>query len=194
MQQMPQLAAAPRLVREAITFPYFSGAEYMRRWVTTHPRDQQPYGDQMPKSSEEILDPSRAANGDKRLYVSFVGADSAIYGDVLGAMETRVLLAEARGSDGLLDPSVPGWGGDRFELYHSSDGDALIWIAAFDTPPARDGALRALTNWPHARAGYLRQLDAIEVSGKAGVRFTIAPTGWKGWTRLPTATASTTAN
>lgn len=189
--QMPQISAAPRLIREALTFPYFAGAEYMRWWMTTHPAGEQPYGAAMPQSSEEILAPERVARGDKRVYVTFVGGDSAVYGDLLGAMEIRVLLAQARGQEGLADPAVLGWGGDRFELYDTPKGEALVWIIVFDSPPARESAARALAQWPPKRAKYRSDLAKLEVSGKAALRLTVAPEGWSRWSSLPNAVAST---
>ena len=186
--QMPQLTAAPRLVREALTFPYFSGAEYMRYWVTTHPDDQQPYGDRMPRSSEEILAPNRAQNGDRPWQVTLDGP-AATYTDVLGAAETRLLLAAARNSEVLVDATVLGWGGDRFALYETPKGDALVWIAVFDAVPAREIALRALADWPPPRAGYKRMTVPLEVSGRPGLRLVIAPNEWGRWSALPTATA-----
>ena len=189
-QQMPALAAAPRLVREALTFPYFSGGEYMRWWVSTHPADAQPYGARMPRSSEEILAPERAGRGDVPLRVAFVGGPAATYADALGAAETRLLLAEALGQETFVDPAVLGWGGDRFELYATPGGDAMVWIAVFDSPPARDRALRALADWPPPRAGYKRMVVPLDVSGRPGLRFAIAPNEWGQWTALPTATAA----
>ena len=156
-----------------------------------HPNGEQPYGASIPKSTEEILSPERAARGDVRLYVTFVGADSAVYGDVLGPMEMRILLASARGQEGLVDPAVLGWGGDRFELYDTPAGEALVWIAVFDNKIARDRAAAALAHWPAARAGYRTDLAELEVSGKAGLRLAIAPSRWSGWSHLPTATATT---
>ena len=189
-QQMPQLTAAPRLVREALTFPYFSGAEYMRWWVTTHSAEQQPYGERMPTSSEAILAPERVLRGDLPLRVTFVGAPAAAYTDGLGAAETRLLLAEARGQEALVDPAVLGWGGDRFELYPTERGDALVWIIVFDSAPARDGMLRALAEWPPVRQGYKRMTVPLDVGGRPGLRLAIAPNEWGRWSALPSATAA----
>ena len=188
-QQMPQLTAAPRLVREALTFPYFSGAEYMRWWVTTHPDSEQPYGDKMPRSSEEILAPYRAQNGDRPWRVTIAGPAPA-YTDVLGAAESRLLLAAGRGRELLAEPIVLGWGGDRFALYETPAGDALVWIAVFDAVPARDGMLGALADWPPPRAGYKRTAVPLEVSGRPGLRLVVAPNDWGQWSALPTATAA----
>jgi len=189
-RKMPELAGAPRIIQEVVVFPYFGGAEYMRWWIMGHPRDEMPFGDRMPRSTEEIIAPERAARGDRPWVVTFVGADSAIYSDLLGAMEMRVLLAEARGSAELDDAAVLGWGGDRFQLYATPGGDALVWIAIFDTQAARDRALGALTNWPHPRAGYRRASEVLDVSGRPGLRLTVAPEGWTHWSSLPTAVAS----
>jgi hypothetical protein len=186
---MPQFAGAPRVLQEALIFPYVDGAAFVRWWVMNHPADQQPYGASLPRSTEEILAPERAARGDARLYVTFVGADSAVHADALGAMETRVLLASARGQAELDDPAILGWGGDRFELYDTPAGEALVWIAVFDTRASRDRAAAALAKWPAPRAAYRTDLAELEVSGKGGLRLTIAPAGWTRWSSLPTATA-----
>jgi hypothetical protein len=188
---MPQFAGAPRVIRETLLFPYIDGADYIRWWLTHGPPDQQPYGGLMPRSSEQILDPERSGHGDVPLRVTFVDTSGAVYGDVLGAAEMRVLLAEARGQEQLVDAAILGWGGDRFELYSTPKGHALVWIAVFDTPPAREAFLSALKKgWLHPRAGYRIASDPLDVSGRPGLRFTVAPTEWKRWSALPTATAA----
>ena len=194
--QMPMLAAAPRLIQEALTFPYFAGAEYMRWWVTTHPAGEQPYGAAMPRSSEEILAPERARNGDRPLRITFTGGPTPAYTDVLGAAETRLLLAAGRGVETLDDPTVLGWGGDRFALYDTPEGEALVWIAVFDAVPARDRAMRALAPHPPrgpifgARPGYSGQVTMTWISDRPGIRLVVAPTNWALWNSLPSATAA----
>jgi hypothetical protein len=187
---MPQFAGAPRVIRETLLFPYIDGADYIRWWLTHEPRDQQPYGKLMPRSSEEILDPERSRQGDVPLEVTFSDTTGARYGDVLGAAEMRVLLAEARGQTQMVDAAILGWGGDRFELYPTGQGDALVWIIVFDSPPARDGMVRALAQWPPTRPGYKRMTVPLDVSGRAGLRLAIAPNEWGRWSALPTATAA----
>ena len=144
----------------------------------------------MPKSSEQILDPERPRHGDVALRVTFADTIGAVYSDVLGAAEMRVLLAEARGQEALVDAAVLGWGGDRFELYGSPSGDALVWIAVFDSPLSRDSFLSALRRgWPHPRAGYRTVAEPVEMNGRAGLRLTVAPNDWRRWSALPNATA-----
>ena len=188
---MPQFAGAPRVIRETLLFPYLEGADYIRWWLTHEPRDQQPYGALMPRSSEQILDPERPRHGDVPLRVTFSDTTGAVYGDVLGAAEMRVLLAEARQQDALVDAAILGWGGDRFVLFGSSGGDALVWIAVFDSPVARDSFLAALRRgWPHPRPGYRVAADPMEMNGRPGLRLTVAPNDWRRWSALPTATAA----
>ena len=185
---MPELRAAPRLLQEGLVFPYFQGAEFMRWWLTHHNAGVEPYGDSLPRSSEAILAPDRAA-GDPPVEVTIAGPTPE-YTDVLGAAELRVLIAEARHQQDLVDPVILGWGGDRFALYDAGGKPALLWYAVFDTPDARDAAVRALATWPPARAGYRSTCEAETISGRPGLRLVVAPDGWEQWSALPAATAA----
>lgn len=189
MGSMPQLAQAPRILRETVVAPYFSGAEYMRWWVTSHPDGTPPYGAAMPRSTEEILAAGRLVAGDRPWEVTLQGSDVAAFSDVIGALGMRVLLAEARGRDSLPDVATLGWGGDRYALYTTPGGEALVWVAVFDTPLARDRALASLALWPPPRAKYRREAMGIAVSGRPALRLVVAPAGWERWTSLPTAVA-----
>ncbi len=191
MGSMPQIAAAPRVIQESLLFPYLAGADYIRWWITVHPRTGQPYGANMPISSEEILAPGRVAQGDPPLAVTILAPDSAIFSEALGAAGMRVLLAEARGQAALDEPAVLGWGGDRYALYATPAGDALVWIAVFDGPGARLRAVNTLRQgWRTLRAGYRVAVEPLEVSGRPGLRLVVAPTGWSRWSALPTAKAT----
>lgn len=189
-RSMPELRAAPRLLQEALVFPYFAGAEYMRWWMLHHPAGVEPYGAAMPRSSEEILAPDRVAAGDPPLGITLTGGPPPAYSDVLGAAELRVLIAVARGQEGLVDPAVLGWGGDRFALYYVHGRPALLWYAVFDSPVARAAALRALGAWPPVRAEYRTRIEPMPISGRAGVRLVVAPSDWRQWSTLPVATAA----
>lgn len=185
---MPELRAAPRLLQEGLVFPYFQGAEFMQWWVTHHAAGVEPFGDSLPRSSEAILAPDRAAH-DPPIDVTIPGPRPE-YTDVLGAAELRVLIAEARHQPQLVDPAVLGWGGDRFALYDAAGKPALLWYAVFDTPGARDAAVRALASWPPARAGYRTATDPLTISGRPGLRLVVAPNEWGEWSALPAATAA----
>jgi hypothetical protein len=105
---------------------------------------------------------------------------------VLGEFETRLLVQELAGTPAA--SVVPlGWGGDRFRLAGAAGAESIVWVVVFDQAFQRDrfqagpGArLRA-----RARPGYRTQLEPLEVSDRAGLRFVMAPEQWEGWTRLP---------
>jgi hypothetical protein len=190
---LPQFSAAPRVIRETLLFPYVGGAEFMRWWINARGEAIQPFDTLMPLSSEQILAPARSLPRDRPLTVTFSDptGPAVLYEDVLGAMELRILLAEARGQEELVDAAVLGWGGDRFRLYDDPAGDALVWIAVFDAAPARDLALAAFQGgWPRARAGYRNDARPLEVSGRPGLRLVVAPAAWGRWNVLPTASAA----
>lgn len=189
-RSMPVFAGAPRVVREGLIFPYLAGAEFMRWWMTTHPDSIQPYGARMPTSTEQILLPSHYLSGDQPVAVSFSGGPPDSAGsDVVGDEGVRILLAEVRGQSEVAAAVPLGWGGDRYIIYESAGGPALVWAAVWDTPIARDRFLQDIRDrWlPRARPGYRMSLVAQEVDGRAGTIFVHAPTGWPGWSALPIA-------
>lgn len=189
-QGMPELRTAPRLLQEAVIFPYFQGAEFMQWWILHHAPGVQPYGDSLPVSSEQILAPQRVADGDRPIAITIDGPTPG-YSDVLGAAEMRILLATARGQEALVDPAILGWGGDRFALYDAGGKPALVWFAVFDSPGARSVMLNALNRgWPPARIGYRTTSDELAISGRPGLRLVVAPETWERWSSLPVATAT----
>ena len=190
MASMPELARAPLILRESVVAPYFSGAEYMRWWDTSHRGAGPPFGAAMPKSTEEILAAGRLVAGDRPWEVTIQGSDRPLFSDVMGALGMRVLFAQARGTDSLPDVATLGWGGDRYSLFATSAGEALVWVVVFDTPLARDRALATLADWSRPRAEYRREVKGLEVSGRPGLRLVVAPTGWEQWHSLPSAVAA----
>lgn len=189
---MPAFAGAPRVVREGLIFPYLSGAEFMRWWMTTHPDSVQPYGARMPTSTEQILLPSHYQAGDQPIPVAFTGGPTdSVDSDVLGDEGVRILLSEIRGQAEVPTAIPVGWGGDRYVVYEAASGPALVWAAVWDTPVARDRFLAAAKGpWlARVRPGYRMSLEAKDIDGRPGTLFVHAPTGWPGWRDLPVAEA-----
>jgi len=187
-ESMPVFAHAPLLVRETLLFPYLDGAEFMRWWGTTALRDSLPLGNRMPASTEQILTPERFRQRDQPVSLRFVSGGPRTYEDDLGELEIRVLDAQLRGDVAVPRDVTPiGWGGDLYGVYESPEQAALVWYVVWDDSAsahrflATTGArLRA-----RGRAGYRVELTRVEVSGRPGSRFVIAPTGWAGWRDLP---------
>ncbi len=183
---MPVFARSPLLIRQALIFPYLDGAEFMHWWATSRHADTLPYGPRMPVSTEQILHPERYEQGDEPVTVT-LGGRKGLYEDVLGESEIRVLIAVLSGSDEVQTVMPIGWGGDRFRVYDTRDGPALVWWVVWDDARSRDRFLRgsgaALQRT--GRKGYRATLDSLEVGSRPAMRYVLAPTGWDGWKSLP---------
>lgn len=189
---MPVFRRAPLVLREALIFPYLQGAEFMYWWRRSPLADTVPYGPRMPVSSEQILHPDRYARGDRPLGLRLGPGASPGYEDVLGESEIRVVLAVLAGSDEVQTVVPLGWGDDRYRVYESAAGPALVWYAAWDDGRAAGRFLRAAGALRRpARPGYRAALDSLQVSGRPATRYVLAPEGWSGWTALPQARLET---
>jgi hypothetical protein len=186
---MPVFARSPLLIRQALIFPYLDGAEFMHWWSTSRHADTVPYGRRMPVSTEQILHPDRYERGDEPLAVT-LGGPKGLYEDVLGESEIRVLIATLSGSDEVQTVMPIGWGGDRFRVYDTRDGPALIWYVVWDDAHSRDRFMRGSGAALHrtARKGYKATLDSVEIGTRPATRYAVAPVGWEGWKSLPEAT------
>jgi hypothetical protein len=184
---MPVFARAPLVVREALIFPYLDGAEFMHWWESQGPKDTLPYGPRMPVSTEQILHPDRYARGDAPVALSFPPDSAVLYEDVLGESEVRVLLAALAGSDEVQTVVPLGWGGDRFRVYRTPEGPALVWYAVWDDQRSADRFLKAAGPALNrtARRGYRAELRPLAVDARPGLRYVLAPAGWAHWDHPP---------
>ena len=188
---MPVFARAPLVVREALIFPYLDGAEFMHWWETRGPKDTLPYGPRMPVSTEQILHPDRYARGDTPVALAFPADSAVVYEDALGESEIRVLLAALAGSDEVQTVVPLGWGGDRFRVYRTPRGPALVWYAVWDDQRSADRFLKAAGPPLNrtSRPGYRAELRPLAVDGRPGLRYVLAPTGWDRWEHPPEVSA-----
>jgi hypothetical protein len=186
---MPIFARAPLVVREALIFPYLDGAQFMHWWETDGPKDTLPYGPRMPVSTEQILHPDRYARGDAPVPLAFARDSGAgvVHEDALGENEIRVLLAALAGSDDVQTVMPIGWGGDRYRIYDTPAGPALVWYVAWDDQRSADRFLKSAgpALQRTARPGYRAVLEAMVVAGKPGMRYVLAPAGWQRWGAVP---------
>ncbi len=187
---MEVFASAPQVLRETMIFPYLDGAEFMRWWGSTRPGQPLPRPEELPRSTEQILHPGRSLARDAPVPVGFADSTAAvIYEDTYGEFEVQVLATVLRGGGEVLTEAPLGWGGDRFRVYRTASGPALVWYLAFDDPASaarfvRGPGARLLTR---PRPGYRRAVDSLVVTGRSGARVVVAPAGWEGWQRMPAA-------
>jgi hypothetical protein len=184
---MPVFAKAPLVVRESLIFPYLAGAEFMHWWKTSPLRDTVPYGPRMPVSTEQILFPARYLRGDLPVPLALPPSTEVIYEDVLGEGEIRVLMARLSGAGEVRAGAPVGWSGDRYRVFPTPGGPALIWYLVWDDTRSAErftwgygGKLRSTS-----RPGYRSVLENFELGSKPAMRYVLAPTAWEGWGDVP---------
>jgi hypothetical protein len=184
---MPVFARAPLVVREALIFPYVAGAEFMHWWEQSPFRDSVPYGPRMPVSTEQILFPDRYARHDAPVVLAFPADSGVLYEDVLGESEVRVLMARLAGTPEVRISGPIGWGGDRYRVYDTPVGPALVWYIVWDDKRSAErftwgygGKLRSTT-----RRGYRTLLESFDLESKPASLYLLAPEGWAGWGEVP---------
>jgi hypothetical protein len=141
----------------------------------------------MPVSTEQILYPDRYLRGDIPIPLAFAPDSAVLYEDVLGESEIRVLTARLRGANEIRSGGPIGWAGDRFRVYQSPAGPALVWYVVWDDTRSADrftwgygGKLRS-TSLP----GYRTLLESLELEGKPAMMYVLAPSAWVGWEEIP---------
>lgn len=183
---MPIFARAPLVVREALVFPYLAGAEFMHWWEESPLRDTVPYGPRMPVSTEQILFPDRYARRDIPVSLAFPSGSGIVYEDVLGEGEIRVLMARLAGSNQVKEGGPLGWGGDRYRVYQTSAGPALVWYVVWDDKRSADRFTGGYGEKLRAtrRERYRTVLESLELEGRPATLYALAPTSWDGWSDL----------
>lgn len=187
---MPVFSRAPRILREGIIFPYLAGADFLRWWYGSELRDSLPLGRLIPVSSEQIINPDRYSRGDPPVGLRFVGEEpNVLYEDTMGEFDLRVLSAELAGqspSAEIQTPLAPGWGGDRYRVYETPDGTALVWYHVWDDGVSRTRFLGTTGQRLESRRrlGYRLEVVALTVGDRPATRVVLAPDGWPGWKQV----------
>lgn len=190
--QSAEFRNAPRLLREGLVAPYLYGAQFMSYWQGTEVADSMPFGERLPRSSEQILHPARYVSGDRPIPVRFAdGGGPVITEDVVGEFEIHLLNAQL--GDGVIGGTLPalGWGGDRYRVYRSDVGPALVWYIVWDSSEAaqRFVATTGARLAARTRPGWRALLESVPLGGHPATRYVWAPAAWDGWGAMPGATA-----
>jgi len=187
---MPVFSRAPLILREGLVFPYLGGAEFMR-WWGSQGRGALPSRETLPESTEQILHPERYQSGDRPRPVRFVAAaDSVIHEDTMGELELKIWATEMRGGGEVLQELPLGWGGDRYRVYRTDGGPAIVLYTVWDdSASARRFLAGPATRFANRqRTGYRTEVTAAPLDGRPAVRVVRAPVAWPGWNTLPAAT------
>lgn len=161
--QYPALARAPRVLQEALLFPYLEGAGFVQALWASGSRGA-PFGELLPLSTEQIL---TRDFGDAPVPLALsVHGGSSVHEDNLGRLETGVLLEARLGADA--GTMADGWGGDLYALIDlPGGGRGLAWAIVWDSVAARDRFVDALGPEPAGFPGGAT-LKALDVDGHPG--------------------------
>jgi hypothetical protein len=193
---MPVLQRAPPFVVASMLFPYTEGAAFVLAFEDQRASTaEQPFGERLPLSTEQILHPARYASRDAPVRIALAPAaagDTVLHEDNLGEFETReALKAWGLAGDAAI-AAAAGWDGDRFRVMGTTSGTVVVMVWAWDSEPdAADFATRLRTAWTLRTARWRDassrrfQIDRLTVAGVPVVRLVDAPNGWRGWQRLP---------
>ena len=183
---MQVFSKAPLVLREGLIFPYLHGAEWMRWWDSARVERALPTVAELPRSTEQILHPDRYDRGDQPVPVRFDDVEKALYEDTLGEREIQVLAAVLRGGGEVLDNAI-GWGGDRFRVYRTPEGPALVWYVIWDDEASANrfmgGSGARLAE--RKRPGYRTTVSRVTGASRPAIRIVIGPAGWSRWDGLP---------
>ncbi|MGQ0702206.1 MAG: hypothetical protein ACT4PM_03620 [Gemmatimonadales bacterium] len=182
---MEVFAQAPLAIRFEVLFPYLYGAGFMRWWDSTRGGQGLPKLNDLPVSTEHVLHPTRYARGDQPIPLRFRDSTpDVLYEDTMGELTVQVVSAVQRGLAEVPAERSAGWGGDRFRVYRSSAGPALVWYTVWDDS-ASAGRFEREIGMPLMalqRPGYRTEVERVRSAGSSpAVRLVIGPTGWEGW-------------
>jgi hypothetical protein len=186
---MPVFSRAPLVIQEGLIFPYLNGAEFIR-WWDQQGKDRLPTRETLPQSTEQVLHPERYLRNDRPISVEFTESkEDVIHEDTMGELELQIWSTQMRGGGEVLTDLPLGWGGDRFRVYQTDLGPALVLYAVWDD----SSSARRFTQGPaarfasHQRPGYRTRVDPLALDGRLATRIVRAPASWPRWTNLPKA-------
>ncbi len=171
--QSPALAQAPLLLQESLLFPYLGGATFVEALWKQEPDRPPPFGARLPVSTEQVLHPERfigeGRDSPVEIDLATPAGWSRLYEDILGELETGILLETHAGSRG----PAEGWDGDLYLLLEKADGArALVWVSVWDSAGQRDEFVAALgrdmSGFPLPAS-----VDVVEVAGRPGARLRV---------------------
>jgi hypothetical protein len=145
--QYPALAGAPRIIQEAVLFPYLEGASFVAALWEAREGRPPPFHALLPQSTEQVMNPTLAwgesLDRPTELAVRVPESYTVLYQNTLGQLELGIFLEEHLGPEGR--EAARGWDGDRYLLLSTPGGeDGLVWAAVWDGREERDRFLTAV--------------------------------------------------
>jgi hypothetical protein len=157
--QFPALSGAPRVIQEAMLFPYLEGTGFVQSLWARGGRVA-PFGEWLPSSTEQVLARGRA---DEPVELELSASEGRIVReDVLGRLEVGVLLEE----HGANAAAADGWDGDRYALVELPDGTrGLTWYALWEDAAARARFVEAMRGALEGLAAGA-SIEGVDIGGR----------------------------
>jgi len=131
------LAAAPAVIREGLLFPYVGGLVFLQRLWKQRPGRPLPFGEGLPRSTEQIMHVDRWLDHDEPTIVHFTDSAPAgweeVYARDLGEFETRLFLREHLEDYPRADTAAAGWDGDSYRLLRRGQEEVFVWVSVWDS-------------------------------------------------------------
>lgn len=182
VQNMEELAKAPRYLREMLVFPYLRGQEFCSALLESGGQEalDAAYRD-LPSSSSQILHPEKylATPREEPIRIHFLETEIAgnvpVMDNVLGEFGVRVLLSEWD-DERAAAKNAEGWRGDRY-LVFDQPAAAVVWVSVWESPEKAASFATALERlfakrhagsgrptWVHARGAAVAACDAPDAA------------------------------
>jgi hypothetical protein len=166
----PTFNAAPRMLREGVTFPYVGGLQFVTNiYQSSGWKGVSNAYSVLPQSTEQILHFEKYMADEEPLKVGFkdltkkLGSGwSLLDHDVNGELGLFLVLVEHLTDEAAAKNAAAGWGGDRYSVYQGPKGAALV---AQDT---RWDSVAEANQW---RAAYVQNASnrmGVKVKQQAG--------------------------
>ena len=172
--KMPVFERVPRVLREALTFPFIQGLQFA---MTLHGRGgwkavSAAYSP-LPQSTEQILHLDKYDAREAPVKVSLpdvsarLGAGwKRLDSDVTGEAGYEVMLDEFLAAPPESRRAATGWGGDRYDIYERGGQAAVIQMTVWDTENDAREFFDAYTKRTRQRFSFVQPADvAIERQG-----------------------------
>jgi hypothetical protein len=153
------LEAAPAIIRETFTFPYFYGLDFVTRlkeqgWDAVDAAYTDP-----PQSTEQILHPDKYFTRDEPTIVALPPLTDTlgtawhlVEAETLGEFQTGLYLAQ--GVDkAVADQASAGWDGDQYAVYVNGQDTVLVFATAWDSAQDRQEYVDAYVEYAVDRYG-----------------------------------------
>jgi hypothetical protein len=180
----PELASAPRIMRETGAFPYVRGLGFVHALRGRDP-EAVPFEALLPASTEQVMDPHGRfvdrADAPTQIRFDSPGdsvADSEwrpVYENTLGQFELSILLMERHRLQS--ESLANGWDGDRYQLLYDGERNALVWYIVWDDARASSRFVAAYTQVLRTRMGRTGHVEQLTIEGRPVVRVIEAEEG-----------------